>query len=605
MHLRKDRPLPVRHRSLALAVALGLAGAPAVAFEALNFSTPGLAEDLRGQIKSFSALTAAKEDDRTSGQDILAAALSDYGIVIETLYANGYYAPVVSIRLDGREASEIPLLSTPATVDRVDVTINSGPRYQFGTARLQPLAPRTELPADFRSGERAKSTTITDAAQAGIDGWRDLGFAKADLVRENVVAVHPERRVDVDLGIDTGPRLRFGRLNTDGDSYVRSAAQRRIAGLPEGEMFDPEDVDRSVDRLTRTGAFATVTLREAEVPNPDGTLDMELEVTDAKPRRFGFGAELSSLEGVTLSTFWLHRNLLGGAERFRVDAEVSDISNDTNGIDARLGARLDVPGAIGPETDAFFRGEIAMEQEPAYDSDSVELGAGLSRRISDTLSAEIGLGYLYAETEDDLGKRSFSLVTLPLSLTWNTRDSDLDPRNGWYVNAEATPFLDTDGDGNGARLYADLRGYYALGERERTVLAGRLQIGSVIGPEIEDTPPDFLFFSGGAGSVRGQPYQSLDVNLRDGVDVGGRSFVGLSGEIRQDIGESLGLVAFADAGYVGEDSMPDDEGNWHSGAGVGVRYKTGLGPLRLDVASPVGGDTGKGVQIYLGIGQSF
>jgi len=64
-------------------------------------------------------------------------------------------------------------------------------------------------------------------------------------------------------------------------------------------------------------------------------------------------------------------------------------------------------------------------------------------------------------------------------------------------------------------------------------------------------------------------------------------------------------VAFADAGYVGEDSMPDDEGNWHSGAGVGVRYKTGLGPLRLDVASPVGGDTGKGVQIYLGIGQSF
>ena len=139
------------------------------------------------------------------------------------------------------------------------------------------------------------------------------------------------------------------------------AAQRRIAGLPEGEMFDPEDVDRSVDRLTRTGAFATVTLREAEVPNPDGTLDMELEVTDAKPRRFGFGAELSSLEGVTLSTFWLHRNLLGGAESLRVEGEVSGIGGDSGGTDYRLGTRFERPATFNADTNFYALAEIEQQ----------------------------------------------------------------------------------------------------------------------------------------------------------------------------------------------------------------------------------------------------
>ena len=137
------------------------------------------------------------------------------------------------------------------------------------------------------------------------------------------------------------------------------------------------------------------------------------------------------------------------------------------------------------------------------------------------------------------------------------------------------------------------------------MLAGRAQLGALVGPDILDTPPDFLFYSGGGGTVRGQPFQSLFVDLGGGRGIGGRSFVGVSGELRAKVTDRISLVGFADAGYIGEESFYDGSGAWHSGAGVGLRYDTTVGPIRLDVAGPVSGSTGDGVQVYIGIGQAF
>lgn len=69
--------------------------------------------------------------------------------------------------------------------------------------------------------------------------------------------------------------------------------------------------------------------------------------------------------------------------------------------------------------------------------------------------------------------------------------------------------------------------------------------------------------------------------------------------------DSIGVVAFYDAGYIGAESFYDGSGEWHSGAGLGVRYQTGIGPIRFDIATPVGGETSDGIQIYIGIGQAF
>ena len=197
-----------------------------------------------------------------------------------------------------------------------------------------------------------------------------------------------------------------------------------------------------------------------------------------------------------------------------------------------------------------------------------------------------------------------------MGVTWDRRNDKTDATEGFYIDAEVKPFFGFGTTGSGARSTLDARGYLGFGDQDRFVLAGRLQLGAIMGSQLLDTPRDDLFYSGGGGSVRGQPYQSLGVNvLRDAAldtfKTGGTYLLAGSVEARVKVTDTIGLVGFVDVGRIDLNGFFTDTGDWHAGAGIGVRYATGVGPLRLDIAAPVGGDTGDGIQIYLGLGQSF
>ena len=167
------------------------------------------------------------------------------------------------------------------------------------------------------------------------------------------------------------------------------------------------------------------------------------------------------------------------------------------------------------------------------------------------------------------------------------------------------PFLGLDGSKSGAQVKLDGRIYYALGSSDTVVLAGRLQLGSVIGPDLSEVSPTMLFFSGGAGSVRGHEYQSLGVPVTGGI-AGGKGYLALSGEVRGKVSDKISLVGFYDLGLVDESSFVSGSSQRHAGAGLGLRYDVaGIGPLRLDLAYPVDGGSADGLQFYIGIGQSF
>ncbi|MFZ5962199.1 autotransporter assembly complex protein TamA [Thalassococcus sp. BH17M4-6] len=589
-----------------LSMGAGLPALPAAALESVEIRVTERSEELRELLKAASTVKAAQAEDQTTPNEVFAAALAEYGRMTETLYANGYYGGTVDVFIDGRQASEISLLQLPQQISDVTVVVDPGPRFKFGQAVVEPLAPETALPEGFRTGERARSGVVGEAVDAAVTGWRDQGFAKARTTDTSVTARHIDRKLDVDIRVAPGPRVQFGKLKITSDTAVKHGSIRRIAGLPEGEVFSPATLETAAQRLRRTGTFASVNLQEGEVTGPNNTMDINANLVDQKPRRFGFGAEISSLEGLSVSSFWLHRNFLGGAERLRIDGEVSNIgSSGDNGMDYSLGARLEVPAIYGPETLGFVFGTISYEDEPTYLSQKIELGIGATRRFNEYLTVEASISFLYSETEDDLGDREFTLLQFPVTATYDRRNNELNPTSGYYAQARLTPYAGLDGSQSGARLYADLRGYLDLGQTGENVLAGRFQLGSIMGSDLAETYPEYLFTSGGGGTVRGQPYKSLDIDLGGGDSTGGRSFVGFSAEFRRAITDTLGIVAFADTGYIGAESFYDGTGEWHSGAGLGLRYNTGIGPIRFDVAGPVGGETGDGVQIYIGIGQAF
>lgn len=587
---------------LLLATAVG----PAGALEQLEFLTPGAEESLRDDLLAASLLRQLREDGRGDPSEVLAAAREDYARLTGALYAQGYYGGEIHILLDGREAADIAPLDVPDRIDAAAIRIEPGPRFRFGAARMRPYARGTRLPPAYADTKPALSTAIADAANAGVDGWRAIGHAKASLAGQTIVADHGLRTLDSLILLEPGPKLRFGRLTIRGQDRTRTDRMFQIAGFPSGEVFDPDALDEVSDRLRRTGVFRSVAVEEAETPNPDGTLDIAISVVEEAPRRFGFGAEISSSDGVELSAYWTHRNLFGGAERLTLEGEISNIAGVADATDYRIGARLERPATLTADTSFFLTTEAERYELGDFTVDQLTFGTGLAHVFSSELRGEVALEYTYARVDVLDLDITFKQVALPAFLEWDRRDDRLNATKGFYLKAEATPFLGFGTTGSGAQIKGDLRAYRRLGGGERVVLAGRAQVGAVFGPSLAETPPDYLFYSGGGGTVRGQPYQSLGAAGAIGTrtfETGGQSFAALSGEIRTRVTDTISVVGFYDAGFVGAEDFAN--GRWHSGAGLGLRYDTGLGPLRLDVAAPVSGDTGSGVQLYLGIGQAF
>ena len=599
--------MPFQRLSVASTMAAALLTATLLASPVAATETtlvaPGASEDLTNRLTAGSFVMSAEEREVTDPQEILAAALADYRTMVSLLYDQGYFGPVVSIKVDGREAATIPPLDPPAQINKIEILVETGEKYSFGTADIAPLAEGTVLPESYATGETASTRAIENAARAGVSAWQDIGHAKADLAGQSVTANHPSATLNSSLTLAPGPKLRFGAVTTSGNSSVRPDAILRIAGFPTGEVYDPEKVKTVGDRLRRTGAFGAVTVKEAETANPDDTLDFTIIATDRKPRRLTFGAEVETENGLELSASWMHRNIFGGAERLGFSARVRNIGGAED-IDGLIALRLDRPAAFGADYDQFYLIELEQLNEPFYDLTRGLVSTGVRRIFSEELFAELAVGYQYSRSSDAFGNRKFSMFLLPGRVEWDKRNSEVDPTSGFYIDTRAMPYTGLEDTETGLRLYFDTRGYLGFAD-DRLVLAGRVQVGSVLGSSIEGTPPDFTFFSGGAGTVRGQPYQSLGVPENGGT-VGGRGFLGVAAEIRTKVTDSIGIVAFADYGAVDRDSFVGANAETQAGAGIGLRYDLGgLGPLRFDLGWPIAGDTGEGLQFYLGIGQAF
>ena len=637
-------PLHKAHRVLSFCVACvaaaGLAVAPVTAFEifgitlfedpnavdadvviadpqpyTVQFTLTG-ASEAEGQLRNASALVADADQPASGAAGLLAKARGDYRRLVAALYNEGYYGGVVSIRVGGQEASTLaPDVQLPDPVD-VAITVSAGPLFRFSSVNVANAAPATSDPFDqvpqpmtrgFARGEIAKSSVILQAEQLALRAWRQQGYAKAAIAGRDVVADHASSTVDVTINVDPGRLAAFGAVSVSGTDRMDPDFVRRQTGLAVGEEYDPDTLDRAQKRLDRLEVFRSARLEAAEDIGSDGLLPYELIVQELPGARFGVGASYSSIDGLGVEGYHLWRNLFGQAERLRLDARVASIAYpvETEQFDYFFGGTFTKPGVITPDTDLVAVLSAERTVYPKYTEIAAEGQVGLTHFLSDDITLEAGVVVRRSRIDDSFGTRDFTTAGVYGGATLDFRNDRVDASSGWYAQARLEPFYELRFANAGVRATVEGRTYFGFAEEDRFVLADRAKVGALLGPSLAETPPDKLFFAGGGGSVRGYGYKSIGVDDGAGNVTGGRYVLEASLEARARINETFGIVGFLDGGYVAADVFPGIE-DLRIGAGAGLRYYTGLGPLRLDVAIPLNKKPGDAnYAVYVGIGQAF
>lgn len=567
-------------------------------------------DDLKEAIENTARL---KQDEGTpvSGDlGLVIKARDDRDRILAALYENARYGGVVNVTIDGQDLDSLP--PSPEFGRRgsipVSISVEPGPFFTFGDVAFSGDA-EGRNPADYGlvPGARADSTLILKAGEQVVVDLKAEGRPLAKLIERNATADHKTQTVDVVIAAEGGPIAPVGEVGVTGTKTVDANFVQRYSRINAGQPYSPEALNKAAERLRTLGVFSSVTIREADKLAPDGSLPMTIEVSEGKHRYFGVGAQYSNTDGIGLQGYWGHRNLFGEAESLRLEGSVNRIGeSDLGNLDYSTAILFSKPGAFGPASTFNASLKASIVDPDAYKAFTTTAAAGVAVELSDRDTVSAGGELMWSDVEDAFGKNKYLTASIPIEYVRDTRDDKLNPTEGYRLLINAKPSYETYRGTFFSSFEGAITGYQALGAEDRVVLAGKVAGGTIIGGDkLSDIPATRRFFLGGGGTVRGYGYQ--EISPRNGKDelLGGRSYVAASAEVRIGVTETIGVVPFIDVGTVSTDEVPDFN-DIRAGAGVGLRYATPFGPLRLDVAVPLNkypGGTSFGV--YAGIGQSF
>ena len=562
--------------------------------------TGGEDSDLAGLLDKVSELKALEEKPPASEEALRRRADRDLERLADAAHSLGYWDADFSYDVD-----------TSAETAKVTVTVKPGPLYHLASVKVlgpdgQPLTiPQDGTKLPLKPGDPARTAPIVATEPALVAAFGDSGHPFAKVDNRKVEIDRGTQTMDVTYTVNPGPVMRFGPVAIAGLERLNPAYVEGRERWQAGEIYDASKVEETRRALIETGLFSTVQITPTADPEHPGEVRMTIDATERLHRTIGAGLAYNTSQGFGARAFWENRNLFGNAEYLRFSADVGQQ------LDA-FRANFRRPDFLAIDQDFLATAEIANDVPVAYNSRRALATAGIERRVDRWLTGGLSLLVEKANVTQlanvaGQGTQRYELVGLPAYVKLDQTDNLLNPTNGYRAQLNVTPARTF--SGSHLTFVTNLLSgstYWPLGREQRTILAGKLGLGSLDGAQLSQLPADQRIYAGGGGSIRPYGWQLAGPLASNNKPIGGKSSLVLNLEARIRITETIGIVPFVDAGSYYESPVPQLGRTLLYGVGLGVRYYTAFGPLRLDLATPLHKRSADSpIQIYISLGEAF
>lgn len=551
----------------------------------------------------FNALSTLRlhQGDEANAAQIDRRAKEDAALLVSLLRGIGYYDVRVATSVERKNG-------TPQVV----LTVTPGTLYTFSAVRLNGVAA-----AGGKADALARSFGVADGAAvnadkiaSGEDALRlevgRQGFPFATIGQSEIVVDHATQTATLDLKVEPGTERRFGHVVTEPNKLFDAHHIEQIARFKPGQRYDAQQLEDLHRALIQTGLVSVADVKPVEGKQPD-VVDVAVKVEPAPPHTISGQLGYGTGEGARAEVQWTHRNM------FPPEGALT--------LQGVLGTQEQSGGVIFRRNNFEGRDRVLTAQligsnvkRTAYQATAVTLSGTLERQTNIFFQKAWTWSFgteLTATDERDVivttgqpRRQTYFIAALPLTLNYDGSDDLLNPTRGFRLGARVSPEASLRGSVFGyVRMQYDASAYKSVSDR--IVLAARVRFGTILGAPRDAIAPSRRFYAGGGGSVRGYGYQEIGPRDPNNDPIGGRSLTEFSVEGRIKAFGNFGVVPFFDAGNIYTSVMPSFK-NLQYGAGVGLRYYSNFGPIRIDVGTPINPQPGDPrVAVYVSLGQAF
>ena len=612
-------------RAVELAFPADLATFPEREAFALRFGTLSSLKSLDNKNDTLAQVARRAEADRKA--------------LVSLMRLYGYYDPEVIQTIGGRGGAEARVASAEAApapggtaptpdVERpvVRFDIVPGPLYHLRSVTLGDLEATGTDYAMLRDaypvkvGDPVNTDHILSADVQLTTALGEHGYVFGTVGDGELTIDHDPRLGDLAVPVTNGGKFAFGNVISESPGFLSSDHLRRIARFRKGQVARKSGLDDLRQAVLSTGLVSSVTITPTKVAEPaagtPGTIDVDVAMTPAPLRTVAGQLGYSSGQGARLELSWEHRNLFPPEGLLRVRG-VAGTREQLAGITFRRNNFRTRDQVL--TADLF----VQNVKFTAYTAKTVSFITTLQRQATILFQKPFtySVGFEAVATRDTNGSaiglqsipQTYFVIALPLQGGYDGSDNLLDPTRGFRLNLRVSPEASRTLGKQSTYVKAqfDASAYHTVAPG--VVVAGRARFGSIAGADIASIAPSRRFYAGGGGSVRGYGYQQIgpkDTLSSTGglLPSGGRSLTEFSLEARIKTGLAGGAVSvvpFVDAGAVDPGSTPAFH-DIKAGVGVGIRYLTNFGPIRIDVGTPLNkGPKDSRIGVYVALGQAF